>query len=938
MQMRKETVQKSFVKISWCLLVFEILLLVLLVARSKVDDMTLSHGEVTSFNTGWTLVHEDGTTEEIDELPYYGTSEAYEIVTLRCKIPQEYWGKTLSFLSADKTLCITVDGRTIYTFGLNDVRMFGKTPGSVMVFADIPDDCTEGIIEIDMCSPYSDYAAYCAEMSISNRDTAVLGLLESKLPDILCITSIFVSAVVFIVMGTIFLLVRRVNYGAVALGIYLLLFSVYHMIETKCLTIFYGNQTLYSALIFIVLMAAPLFGEIYFYEKYHDIRIPLFILMGLTLANNVVQLFLQITGKCDFLLMAKFSHVIIFTLIIVAGSSMIHAIFRNHNLWNELCLIGLLAMLICSSIDLYRTYSVKVGDLGQFSRYGMAVFAMCTLVAYLHDLMMDYVAFAKQAKDDAIAANVAKSRFLANMSHEIRTPINGILGMDAILLKEDLNDTQREYAKNIQSAGQSLLSIVNDVLDISKVESGKFALENVKYELFSVLNDCYNMGKARISGKPVELRLEIDHTLPTTLYGDEVRVRQVINNLLSNAVKYTHKGHVTLAMSYEKISSNTIFLIVTVTDTGIGIREEDMPKLFEEFTRFDESKNRSIEGTGLGLNLTHRLVELMDGEITVESEYGKGSKFTATMRQSVASDEPIGDFEKRYLEYIHTDADTCLPLYAPRARVLVVDDVLMNLKVFTGLLADTAIQVDTATGGKECLALASETRYDIIFLDHMMPEMDGIETLHNLHAMPESPNLQTPVVMLTANAITGARQEYLDTGFTDYLPKPIREQELRRMISKYLPAELLETAPAAETAAGPAPAAQPAAPAPDAEAADTQIAQLAAAGVDTATGLTYCMNDPDFYREMLCEYLSADKRAALQECFDKQDWHNYQIIVHSIKSSSRTIGAAELGDMFAELEQAAKDKNEAFLAAGHAEAAARYDKLLQRLADILEQK
>lgn len=410
------------------------------------------------------------------------------------------------------------------------------------------------------------------------------------------------------------------------------------------------------------------------------------------------------------------------------------------------------------------------------------------IVCFVYDLTKE-----KNMLCELLQANEAKSQFLANMSHEIRTPINGILGMDSMLLKECQDEGLREYAKNIQSAGQSLLSIINDILDISKIESGKLEIIPTRYELFSILNDCYNLTKVKIEEKPITLHMKINENIPAKLYGDEVRIRQVMNNFLSNSAKYTHEGSITFGVDYEEKSEGEIWLIITVSDTGIGIKEEDLEKLFASFTRIEEKRNRNIEGTGLGLNLTKNLVDLMQGEITVKSIYEEGSCFTAKIPQKIIDKTPMGDFDKRYRQYIHQSEEQAISLCAPDAKILVVDDVPMNLIVVKGLLKATKIQIDTAKNGASCLELVQKNRYDIIFLDHLMPEMDGIETLQNMKLLEENPNRNTPVIMLTANAIVGAKEEYMEAGFTDYLTKPVQETLLHEMIMKYLPKELYES-------------------------------------------------------------------------------------------------------------------------------------------------
>ena len=552
------------------------------------------------------------------------------------------------------------------------------------------------------------------------------------------------------------------------------------------------------------------------------------------------------------------------------------------------------------------------------------------IVCFVYDLTKE-----KNMLEEVVRANEAKSQFLANMSHEIRTPINGILGMDSVLLKECHDENLREYAKNIQSAGQSLLSIINDILDISKIESGKMEILTIRYQLFSVLNDCYNLTKIKLQNKPVSFIMQINEKLPSWLYGDEVRIRQIINNFLSNAVKYTKEGNITFELDFEEKTDEQILLVITVRDTGIGIKEEDLGKLFESFTRIEEKRNRNIEGTGLGLNLTKNLVNLMDGEVFAESTYGKGSCFTAKIPQKIADAKPMGDFGKRYQQYLSTSDDDKLSFLAPDAKILVVDDVTMNLKVVEGLLKATKIQIDTAVSGSECLECVKTTPYQMIFLDHMMPEMDGLETLEHMKNLADNPNAQTPVIMLTANAIVGAKEEYIEAGFTDYLTKPIRETELLEMILKYLPEELVceNGGQGIEKSQDAQDMEQPEAGGEGAEPLQ-RLEQLE--GLDVKTGLIYCMNEEDFYIEMLQEFLQADKASQLKHFLAEEDWDNYRTTVHALKSTSLTIGAAHLSGEAKALEMAAKEGNMDYIRSHHDGVMDEYKELTDHLKEILE--
>lgn len=499
-------------------------------------------------------------------------------------------------------------------------------------------------------------------------------------------------------------------------------------------------------------------------------------------------------------------------------------------------------------------------------------------------------------------ASEAKSSFLSNMSHEIRTPINAVLGLNEMIIREGTDPQILEYANGVKSAGNSLLGIINDILDFSKIEAGKMDILAVPYNLSSTINDLINLVQKRAENKGLEFKLDVDSKIPASLIGDEIRIKQCVTNILTNAVKYTEEGSVTMYVTYRKVDDENIFLRFRVVDTGIGIKQEDLDKLYSPFERIEEIRNRSIEGTGLGMSIVKKLLALMDTKLEVKSVYGEGSDFSFEVEQQVLYWEELGDYNAKYKEYLESQETYHEKFWAPDAQILVVDDTPINLTVVKGLLKYTKIKIDTAESGMGTLQMVREKKYDIIFIDHRMPDMDGIQTLEALKKLEDNLSKDAPCIALTANAGAGARDEYISAGFNDYLSKPVNGELLEDMIKKYLPKDKIQEVTADKSMAG--------SQDKDKEAEKEEDVLEKLRGIDLSEAEKNC-GSRDILRDVVAEFLTTidPKADSIEKFASEGDYRNYTVAVHALKSSARLIGAMELSSMAAYLEECGNSVN-----------------------------
>lgn len=445
------------------------------------------------------------------------------------------------------------------------------------------------------------------------------------------------------------------------------------------------------------------------------------------------------------------------------------------------------------------THTIKMAYMDSAISMTVVAVITCGMLLFQNDIYRSSNRTAQQQKKEIEELNQAQNRFFSSMSHEIRTPINTIIGLNEMIMRENISDEVAADASNIQAASKMLLSLINDILDMSKMESGKMDIMPASYDVGAMLSDIVNMIWVRAKEKGLEFHIDVDQTMPSRLLGDEVRIKQILINVLNNAVKYTSEGAITLSIQYRNQKDGRAQILYSVMDTGMGIKKESLPYLFSAFKRVDEEKNRYIEGTGLGLSIVKQLVDLMGGDISVNSVYTKGTTFVITLPQEIVSEKELGeiDFEARHM--INAKKYYQASFEAPKARILIVDDNDTNLMVEEKLLKDTKVQTETACSGEECLQKTLQNRYDVILMDHLMPGMDGIECLHEIRMQIGGLNQETPVVILTANASGENQQLYRREGFDGYLSKPVTGSQLEAEVLRHLPKEIVTLASAQDS-------------------------------------------------------------------------------------------------------------------------------------------
>lgn len=917
----------SVVKVYFAVAVIGIFLFLVLAQFIFPDERERYQSECRVFEAEWQRVLEDGTRIPID-YPGKLSAERGEVVTIVTTVPQVVIeGEAICFNPVWQNIDIYVGDSLRVTYDTKDSRPFGVNSPQRNLFVNL--QSSDAGKELKLC--FSSDSKYAGDMR-----TAYIGdvlsiwmflLQEAGIQTMIALFMAFMS--LFCIMIS---LVLKWVYGKMLPLSYLawtiFLCALWVLSEVDIRQLLIPNISVFTNLTYWCLMVLPLPMSLYMNEiqNYRYKKVYMIPLIYTSVILGVGTL-LQVFDIAQFVQQLPYVHVgIAITIIGVIGTITID-VFKKKIYDYFPVAIGGYGLLVTAVLEMVLYYMDIGVTLGTVLLVGLMFLLIMAIIKTGQDLLRS-----EQKKQQAIAARASQAKFLANMSHEIRTPINAVIGMNEMIIREKDIDTIQEYARNVQSASTMLLGLVNDILDFSKIESGQLELVEDNYNIAGLIQTEILLLKARANNKAIATKLDIDPYIPTKLYGDELRIKQIVTNILSNAVKYTHEGSVAFKVFFEWVDNENINLCFSVTDTGVGIHKDDLSKLFDSFKRLEQNKNRNIEGTGLGLNIAKQLVELMHGTIEVESEYGKGSTFRISLPQKVVERKPMGSLDAALKEAEKQETVSQKRFTASNAKVLAVDDNAMNLKVLKGLLKRTKVQLDQAISGYECLKMTAEKKYDIILMDHMMPDMDGIETLQRLRKDKDNINKDTIVIALTANAVAGCREMYLEYGFDEYVSKPIEAEKLEEMLSRMLPKELVafeqeqvELSAKPETVQNVS----------DRIPAQTSEALLE---IDRQVGLAYVMDSEELYQEILqafCEQVE-EYLPQLRTCYEERNWSAYAVLAHALKGNARNIGATAFSEFSKKQEFAAKAEDEKQLIEDYDIYLDMLEKLAQKVGRMIE--
>ncbi len=838
-------------------------------------------------------VHEEGSTYKIADV----NEDTYEIASV---LPGDITDKSWLFFSTSREVEVYIDGEFRKDFNSErDVCVPGGVVKRFYFLVPLGSTDSEKDVRIVIHGTSRQDVVY-REVYVASGLGLVSFMIKNFshsliLSEILLLFS-FVTVVAGIVMRVLYKQKIELMYGA--LGVFVI--SSWMVSDSLLWPFVYRHYHIDGVFNYMMCLLIP-FGLAFYLNGLQHGRYQKIMAAGmmLSMVDAVVWPVLHFWGILPFPNALIYINIILGILSVVVLGVLFVDIARGLAVEYLFTAIGFTGFLICCIVELILLNSVITMEDSIPMLIGLAILLTLSIAQQMHDLRIS-----REERQKVMEMSRAKTRFLASMSHEIRTPINAILGMNEMIIRENNDPVISEYARSVKTSGKMLLMLVNDVLDFSKIEAGKMEITNAEYRLSALLRDIYPMLKERADEKKLFLNTAVLCEVPNGQISDEFRIRQVLINLINNAIKYTDAGFVTLEIGGRYNESGGFDLKFNVKDTGRGIREEDRKTLFDAFARADMDVNRNIEGTGLGLSIVKSILDSMNGKIYVTSVYGEGSEFSVVIPVDVYDKKALKSDFLNDTDNTSSKADTC-DFIAPEANILAVDDNVSNLKIVTLFLKRSEIVPDTCDGGLKALEMCRKKKYDLILLDHMMPNPDGMETLGLIRNDPDSLNKDTTVVVLTANAIAGSRKMYIDAGFADYLTKPLDSEKLEQMLKEYLPSDKIVYKDE---------------PAPDEEDEYEELSDIEKKlseidGLDVDVAMQYAGNDEDILAQVVDSIASGCEAMikTLREDLEASDYEAYRRDAHSVKGLMATIGLSSLSDRAKQHEFAARDGNIDFI-------------------------
>lgn len=850
----------------------------------------------------WTYEGPDGKKETVTMPCNLATPEG-ETVSLVAQLPSDIEAEDWISIETASDFRLYIDGELRKEFSSADANVSGGMVKPVYVFCEVDSRDNGKEIRIDYCSPDRKNGR-CNRCFIGDKLGLVARVLSEGAVLYICMMLLATISLIIVIGGAVNKIRTKADIPLVMMALGTLLGAAWLAFRSDMFQFVFQNYYIDGTMAYIGILLVP-YPFIRYANSMQKRRQETFLQILAIIAglNSFVFTALHFMNIADFQQMRPYLGTVLGVIAAGVAVTIVYDIVKGHFAEYRLVAIGFSLFLLFALLEIITGNLVVGTTEGSHLIIGL----YCILIFAIMQQMSEMRKVEKQSQL-AVAANEAKTMFLANMSHEIRTPINSVIGMNEMILRESTEPQIREYAEQVERSGRLLLGLVNDVLDFSKIESGRMEITEVRYSTAQMLVDVINVLKERASAKDLDVRVSVSPSLPAEMIGDDVHIREILINLFSNAVKYTRKGTVTFGVEGFFPEDDSGFKVkFSVSDTGIGISRDNIETLFDSFNRGSADSNRAIEGTGLGLAIVKRLCTGMKGTVSVRSVEGQGSTFTVIIPQGISGKETVGNLNDA-IKKCGTHNGYTESFTAPEARILVVDDTPANLVVVKQLLKKTLMEIDTATGGNEAIRLCRRKRYDLIFMDHRMPELDGIESFKIIRDDENGFNRETPVVVLTANAYAGLREQYMAEGFRDYLSKPIDPAQMEACIMGILPAGLISPASKSDEVRTEAESPQPEVNSP--------LEELRSMpGMDyEKTRLTYKADDGfmiDFLSTVVIS--SHEKLDIMRKALAEHDYERFGIEAHGMKSSFASFFAMEISEHAKKHEFAAKESRFDFI-------------------------